>query len=204
VRADSLTRLDESEVAAARTYGVSRVIDLRARHEEGPPHPFAGEEAYRSVPWVDVDREPQVDPAAQGDLAHLYRGSLDRNVRPVAAAVRAFLDAPPGGVVVHCAAGKDRTGMLVALLLEATGVPREAVVSDYAVSAEHLGTANILERLDEDTRRQAEAFSWSHPESLRSALEHLDAVCGGAPAYLHDACGLSAAELRAVRHRLAG
>ena len=50
------------------------------------------------------------DPSAERDLADLYRGSLDRNVRQVAAAVRAFLDAPPGPVVVHCAArqGPDR------------------------------------------------------------------------------------------------
>ena len=47
---------------------------------------------------------------------------------------------------MHCAGGKDRTGMLVAVLLETAGVPRDAVVADYAVSADHLGIAEILAR----------------------------------------------------------
>ena len=205
VRADSLTQLDEDGVAAVRAYAVSRIIDLRTGDEEGsPPHPFADDDTYRSVPWVDVDREPERDAAAERDLADLYRGSLDRNVVRVGAAVRAFTEAPPGTVVVHCAAGKDRTGMLVAVLLELAGVPREAVLADYALSADLLGIAEILDTLDEDTRRQAERYSWTEPETLQSALEHLDAVYGGARAYLRDACGLSDAELDAARDRLVG
>jgi protein tyrosine/serine phosphatase len=205
VRADSLTQLDEDGVAAVRAYVVSRIIDLRAGAGDGsPPHPFADDDTYRSVPWIDVDREPERDPAAERDLADLYRGSLDRNVVRVGAAVRAFTEAPPGPVVVHCAAGKDRTGMLVAVLLELAGVPREAVLADYALSADLLGIAEILDTLDEDTRRQAERYSWSEPETLQSALEHLDAVYGGARGYLRDACGLSDAELDAARDRLVG
>ncbi len=205
VRADSLTQLDEDGVAAVRAYVVSRIIDLRAGAGDGsPPHPFADDDTYRSVPWIDVDREPERDPAAERDLADLYRGSLDRNVVQVGAAVRAFTEAPPGAVVVHCAAGKDRTGMLVAVLLELAGVPREAVLADYALSADLLGIAEILDTLDEDTRRQAERYSWSEPVTLQSALEHLDAVYGGARAYLRDACGLSDSELDAARDRLVG
>ena len=106
VRADSLTRLDDDGVRAAREYGAARIVDLRAQHETAEPgHPFAGQDAYVTVPWIDVDAEPQRDPSAERDLADLYRGSLDRNVRQVAAAVRAFTEAPDGPVVVHCAAG---------------------------------------------------------------------------------------------------
>jgi protein-tyrosine phosphatase len=205
VRADSLTRLDEAGVAAARAFGAVRVVDLRAEQEtDAPAHPFAGDEGYRSVPWIDVDRDAERDPGAEHDLADLYRGSLDRNVRQVAAAVRAFLGAPEGPVVVHCAAGKDRTGMLVALLLEVAGVPRDVVVEDYAASATHLGITEVLATLSPEDRRRVEPFVWSHPETLRTALEHLDATYGGVAGYLRDACGLSEAELDAVRVRLAG
>jgi protein tyrosine/serine phosphatase len=184
---------------------VARIIDLRTEDEaRTPEHPYAGRDVYRSVPWIDVDREPGGDPAGGRDLAAIYRRSLDRNVRQVAAAVRAFLDAPSGAVVVHCAGGKDRTGMLVALLLETVGVSREAVVADYAVSADRLGIAAILAGLDEDTRARAEPLSWSHPETITAALEHLDTTYGGATAYLRDACGLSGAELLGVRRRLLG
>jgi protein tyrosine/serine phosphatase len=107
-------------------------------------------------------------------------------------------------VVVHCAAGKDRTGMLVAVLLETAGVPRRAIVDDYAASAGHLGIAVLLEGLDEEARRKAEAYAWSLPETLTAALEHLDERYGGAAAYLRDACGLDDHELDAVRARLVG
>ena len=205
VRADSLTRLDEHGIRALDAYGVARIIDLRSEDEaRTPEHPYAGRDLYRSVPWIDVDREPGGDPSTEDDLATIYRRSLDRNVRQVAAAVRAFLDAPSGAVVVHCAGGKDRTGMLVALLLETVGVPREAVVADYAVSADRLGIAAILDTLDADPRARVEVYSWSHPETLTAALEHLDTTYGGAEAYLRDACGLSDAELHSVRRRLLG
>ncbi|QWZ10255.1 tyrosine-protein phosphatase [Nocardioides panacis] len=205
VRADSLTRLDRAGQEALAAYGVSRIVDLRAEHETAdPPHPFAGQELYRSVPWVDVDREPARDPSAERGLADIYRDSLDRNVRQVAAGVRAFVEAPPGPVVVHCAGGKDRTGMLVGVLLEAVGVPRAVVVEDYASSAGHLGIAEIVATLGDAERARVETYAWSHPETLTSALEHLDATYGGAGSYLREACGLAGAEVEAVRRRLVG
>ncbi len=101
-------------------------------------------------------------------------------------------------MVVHCAAGKDRTGMLVALLLETAGVCREAVVADYAVSADNLGVAEILADPGRGrTGPQAEAYAWSHPETITGALEHLDATYGGVTPYLRDACGLG--DARAAR-----
>jgi protein tyrosine/serine phosphatase len=205
VRADSLTRLDRAGQRALAAYGVSRIVDLRAEHETAdPPHPYAGQDVYRSVPWVDVDREPARDPSAERGLADIYRDSLDRNVRQVAAGVRAFVEAPPGPVVVHCAGGKDRTGMLVAVLLEAVGVPRTVVVEDYASSAGHLGIAEILATLGDAERARVETYAWSHPETLTTALEHLDATYGGAGSYLRDACGLAGSEVEAVRRRLVG
>lgn len=203
VRADSLTQLDEAGQEALAAYGVSRIVDLRAEHETAdPPHPYAGQDVYRSVPWIDVDQEPQREPSTERGLADIYRDSLDRNVAPVAGAVRAFVEAPPGPVVVHCAGGKDRTGMLVAVLLETVGVPRDVVVEDYAASAGHLGIAEILATLGDAERARVETYAWSQPETLTVALEHLDAAYGGARSYLRDACGLSRTELDAVRRRL--
>ena len=62
------------------------------------------------------------------------------------------------------------------------------------------GDQRLLAGLDPDVRERAEAFSRSRPETIGTALEHLDATYGGVRAYLRDTCGLSNNELTAVRH----
>jgi protein tyrosine/serine phosphatase len=107
-------------------------------------------------------------------------------------------------VVVHCAAGKDRTGIVVALLLLAAGVPRRHVVDDYALSESALQVDRLLAGLPPADRERVEAFSRSRPETIGAALAHLDERYGGVRAYLRDPCGLSENELTAVRTRLTG
>ena len=144
VRADSLTRLDEAGQRALAAYGVSRIVDLRAEHETAdPPHPYAGQAVYRSVPWVDVDREPPRDPSAERGLA----GDLPRQPGPQRRAGRRRRCAPSSRRLPArwwCTAPAARTapGCSSRVLLETVGVPRAVVVEDYAVSAEHLGIAD--------------------------------------------------------------
>jgi protein tyrosine/serine phosphatase len=191
VRADALTRLDPDGVAALEGYGVGRVIDLRGQAEAaaGPPHPWTG--SYAHEPWADVT----VD--ADGTLVDFYLGSLASNTARFASVVRAFVAAPPGAVVVHCAAGKDRTGLVVALLLLVAEVPRSAVVDDYVLSETELGVAAWFDVLGP----REQELSRSRPETLGAALAALDGY-GGVPAYLRERCGLGAGELDAVRERL--
>ena len=199
VRSDSLTRLDEDGIRALGAYGVARVIDLRAEAEAATPaHPCAGAATYRNEPWVDVSLDEDAT------LVDFYRGSLDRNTDRIASVVRAFVEAPPGPVVVHCAAGKDRTGIVVALLLLVAGVPRDSVVDDYVLSESPQEIARLLGGLDPAVRERAEGFARSRPETIGTALAHLDATYGGVEAYLRDPCGLSRNELTAVRTRLVG
>ena len=61
---------------------------------------------------------------------------LDHYPDAVAEILRAIVNAPPGGIVIHCHAGKDRTGMVSALLLKLVGVPAELIAADYAESQE--------------------------------------------------------------------
>ena len=67
-----------------------------------------------------------------------YLGYLSDRGENVVAAVRLLADPDAGPALVHCAAGKDRTGVFVALVLDAIGVERDAVVADYALSAEQV------------------------------------------------------------------
>ncbi|HEX3812932.1 MAG TPA: tyrosine-protein phosphatase, partial [Mycobacteriales bacterium] len=197
VRADTLDRLTPDGVAAVRTYGVSRILDLRSDFDlTGTPHPFAADPSYRLVPFIDPVRDLERNAAAERSLADLYRGSVDRNGRQVAALVTAFVDAPPGTVVVHCLSGADRTGMLAAMLLDHIGVDRAAIAADYQLTQEYLGGGVTLPSADPlDLARRA------RPETILDTLDHIDAHYGGVTDYLRTR-GVTVRQLEQVRRRL--
>lgn len=210
VRSDNVAGLDDAGRTALLSYGVRRVIDLRGgipgEPEPSVPAGPAGDDLTVCVPWIDAERDDERDPEAETTLAAVYRGSLDRNVRQVAAVLRAFLDAPDGPVVLHCAAGKDRTGMAVALLLEVAGVPRQHVVADYALSEDALGIPAVLARHPgpPEARALAEEHWRTRPATMAAALAHLDSRYGGVGGYVQGACGLGHDEVAEVRQRLVG
>ena len=80
------------------------------------------------------------------------------DVRPdlFAAAVGAIADAPPGAVLVHCAAGKDRTGLVVGLALSAVGAEPEVVAGDYALTESRLAALieDYLAAIEDDAQRE--------------------------------------------------
>lgn len=113
-----------------------------------------------------------------------------------------------GAVLVHCTAGKDRTGVTIALLLLAVGVPADAVVADYALTTRELAGP----WLDETLQRVRSAggtitdellvlIAEAPPAALEAALDHLDTRFGGAADYLARA-GLTDAELELLHDRL--
>lgn len=183
---------------------VSRVVDLRSRGEARlRPSPVAGLTSYRLVPLVDP-RVQQVDGGAT--LAEVYRGALDLHGATIAAGVAAVADAPPGAVLVHCAAGKDRTGILVALLLRLAGAADEEIAADYALSQRFLADyfAAELATIPDPAERSALAErQHSRRENILGLLERLDQRHGGAEAYLR-ARGVTDEQLAAIRSRLRG
>lgn len=151
--------------------------------------------------------------AALPTLGELYTQMLEHGATTFAAIAR-LVAVPPDpahpGVLVHCTAGKDRTGVATALLLDAVGVERAAIVSDYAETAQHLSGAWLdammrpIERFGiEVTPALAELIGGSPPEAIESALAWMDATHGGSAAYLRSG-GLTDDELAALRSRLAG
>jgi protein-tyrosine phosphatase len=172
IRADDLALLTDDGVAALRGSGVVRVLDLRSRDEAGArPGPFAGDPMYCHVPLLE-------DVLSYDPPSWTYAPMLDHNRNRIARAFRALASAPEGAVVVHCRAGRDRTGGLVAIVLQIAGVAADAIVADYALTA------------------------GADPVAMRNTLDHLQDRYGGAARYLENA-GVSAAELARVRRRLA-
>jgi len=226
LRADNLQDLTPQDVERLVSgLGVRRVVDLRTSAEvelEGPG-PLAGVPAveieHRSLHpesggRTDVDAQassgwgapPHADDAGEPPIVAAYLGYLRRRPDSLVAAVRAVAAPPDGGpVLVHCAAGMDRTGVVVALALDAAAVEREAVVGDYAATAERIEA--IIARLAASKTYASEVEVHSveefrpRPQTMARFLELLDARHGGAAAWLREH-GLAEAELAALRARL--
>ncbi|HEX5039387.1 MAG TPA: tyrosine-protein phosphatase [Candidatus Limnocylindria bacterium] len=201
IRSDNLSRLTEEGVAAVRAARVSRIVDVRSPAEcESDPSPFRADPMYRNLPLY---RETDTFDATL-TLAQDYMVMLDHNPDLLAAAVGAIADAPTGGVVVHCHAGKDRSGNVVALALGLVGVPAEAIAADYAAiddrMAEHFaGQLDLV--VDRTERAQLDESFSARPETMLALIAHVHDRYGGAEPYLRYG-GLTVRQVERLRSRL--
>ena len=226
-----LLRSDNLQTLTARDVGLlveqealQVVLDLRSELEvelEGPG-PITREPRVRvehrslyprSGGRTDLDAAyvnlwPQSGPSGWPDEPHVVQAYLSyMTARPdsIVASIRTIANAS-GAVLVHCAAGKDRTGVVVALALDAAGVGRKAIVSDYLATAERIDA--IIERLVRSPTYRSELEGHdpqAHapvPGTMERVFGLLDEGFDGAVAWL-SAHGLSNAELERLRGRMA-
>lgn len=200
VRADNVRRLSDHGWAALVAHGVATIVDLRYYDElaDDPPRDLPVELVHVPLPGVY-----EAFPHLEG-IAETYLEFLERQRSDFARAVGAVARAREGGVVVHCLAGKDRTGLVVGLLLRLAGVSLEVVAADYAVSEASLaawlrpwvdGAEDGSERARRERMRVAPA------EVMSDALAELERRHGSVREYLL-AGGASEAELDRARERL--
>ncbi|WP_316522846.1 tyrosine-protein phosphatase [Kitasatospora brasiliensis] len=200
VRADNLDRLTAEGWDALLDHGVRTVVDLRNAEEYRPLLPLP-----EGVELVRVPLDELAGPAwwqAHGRLDGTplaFRPYLDHCPHAAAALVRAIADARLGGVVVHCGAGRDRTGLAALLLLALAGVDRAAIAEDYLLSLPNirplygmLGLPDPYHRIDAVL---AEAGTTAEA-ALAAVLDGLDPV-----GYLL-AAGVTPERIAAVRERL--
>ena len=145
VRADSIRRLSDRGWEALVAHGVRTVVDLRwhSELEADPPRELPVDVVHIPLLGERHDAPETAFLRAARSQHEAYLGMLERFGSNFVRAVAAVAHAREGGVLVHCQAGKDRTGLVVALLLRLAGVDREAVAADYAVSGRRL--ACVLE-----------------------------------------------------------
>jgi protein-tyrosine phosphatase len=226
LRADNLQGLTARDVhRLVGDLGVRAVVDLRTEVEvelDGPGPLVADERVeirHRSLmPEVGA----RTDVAADGVLP--WQGRQFENDRGESGAVQAYLsyllDRPDsvvgalrdvayaaGGVVVHCAAGKDRTGMVCALALETVGVERAGVIADYVATGERLDALMARLRASPtyaaDLEGRPAASHLPRAATLRRVLELLEERHDGPAGWLA-AHGFAAADAAALRRRLVG
>ena len=190
--------------------GLRLVIDLRTAREIDRDGPTAVADAgveTVALSFIPEDGEALPETGDQTDpLLRAYLGYLVDRTENVVQAVRLLGGPDAGPTLVHCAAGKDRTGVLLALVLDAVGVEREAVIADYALSSQHVEamfrrwtTAAGREMPDDLTPHLPRA------EVIATVLARLDDEHGrdGAAGWLR-ANGLDDAVLDRLRERLTG
>ncbi|WP_345383257.1 tyrosine-protein phosphatase [Pseudonocardia yuanmonensis] len=143
LRAGEYLRSDAPQFGDVTPLVPGTVVDLRSRAEtRGRTHPLARTAEVHEVP-LGASLAPEVVaavPAHERDIAWAYR-LLVTEAAPELARIVRIVARSRGPVLVHCAAGKDRTGIVTAVVLGVVGVPREHVVADY------LRTNQNLERL---------------------------------------------------------
>jgi protein-tyrosine phosphatase len=180
-------------------FGLRTVVDLRDKSELAVwPYELA-DPAVERVNIAVLDDRP-VPP----DQAGLYAHMVEQCALGFTEAVRAVARALPDPVLVHCAVGKDRTGVVVALALEAAGVDEEAIVADYVYSNIGLGIAEPEPGADIDRDEYGNYLTGRYvaPSLILGSLARARALGGGVPGYLA-AHGMTGGELARLRAGLA-
>jgi len=218
-RADSLFKLTERDVAYLEALGLASVCDLRGVGElDEEPNPLAGRDAFRyrhdALGGHSVQPSVWRERFESGDLGDLdatwlarsYCEMLDECAATFHGIVTSFAEADALPVVFHCTAGKDRTGILAALLLSWLGVPRSVVLADYALTGHFTGGSDQdfavqLRERGIDPEKVLALFS-SEPFLMEIALDRLEAEYGGAERYLREHAAVAPEALEVLRREL--
>jgi protein tyrosine/serine phosphatase len=228
LRSENLQELSPNDIEKlVDKLGVTTVIDLRAaseRDSEGPA-PLQAVDAVRHVhhpvlpEYVTGSTKGKTEAAValllerveedrlrfpEDSLCGHYLGYLEKRPEEVTGALRAITTSK-GAAIVHCAAGKDRTGVIVALALTAAGAEPEAIVADYAATADRIEA--IVERLRRsrtyatDLKGRPVTAHTPKAETMLAFLEQIDVRYGGLPRWL-TVSGFAEDEQAALRARL--
>lgn len=188
-RADALHRLDTSDVEALVSLGVRKIFDLRSDEEVRKEASIVlpGAETLH-VPLVAVSLSP-FDPEVDWrriDLSDRYLEMLASGADAIRAVVYAAADGAP--ILFHCTAGKDRTGVVAAILLRSLDVDDEEIVADYVLSETHLRAfldglrgQLVARRMPRDA---IDYLTSSPPARMRRTLHELDRRWGSTAGYL--------------------
>jgi protein-tyrosine phosphatase len=213
LRSDALHRLDDSGRAALLGLGLRTVIDLRTDEEVmATPSALAGTGGTAGTAGSRVRsyHVPLFDASAIGrlppELAAIYRYMIDDRGAAIAEAVGRLCasNALPG--LIHCTAGKDRTGLVAAIVLEVIGVPDDIIAADYAMSGTCLdpGAATAISQI----RAVSGVGRWldlgalgAQPRVIHEALGYIRAGAGTVTGYLLQN-GLTPRDIETLRRAL--
>lgn len=198
LRGDNPEGLTAADIQWLLDRDITTVVDLRSLQEaERKPDQLSSVSAfcYVNCPLMGEAVMPDLGDEAGKGYFHILEGR-----ERVAQALTQVASAP-GGVLFHCTAGKDRTGLVAALLLGLAGVGRADLLADYQVSETYL--ADIIRRIREKVPELAPFAGASRSAYLAECLDLLEAKYGSISGYLR-AAALSDEAVGALRQKLLG
>ena len=210
IRAGNLDKLPMASQEQLIGYGVKTIIDLRDEWEvKDYPNVFANSEMinYLNLPLVGeqtLDSDTwQIWKDKATPLHDIYISYVEHCQRQIGTIISAIAENTPT-CIIHCYAGKDRTGIITALVLAAMGVPDAYIAEDYSQSHAQIG--HLIETwrqyaLENNIdMKQIERDASSDAETILKTLEHIRGHYGNVVAYLHT-CSVTDAQLTRIRSR---
>lgn len=211
-RADALHKLTEADLAAMATLGVRTVYDLRGDVERTEfPGPLPS--VHVPISGRPSGALPPAPPAgmteADGErmVRDMYVGILEHSATNVAVVLGGLVDDEALPAVFHCHGGKDRTGVIAAVLLLTLGVDRETVLDDYEATRRYRHVEHqrdsLANLLAQGVSPEAAAAVLGTPRwAMAAAVDAIAEVYGGIDRYLTEIAGLDVADLAALRAQL--
>ncbi|MBB3995385.1 protein-tyrosine phosphatase [Sulfitobacter undariae] len=212
LRADCLHRLDKGEPERLHFEGLCMVVDLRtAREVRDAPSCLEG---MRGVDWVNLPLFDALSPAALAEvdvpegghpLLTMYITAVETRAEAITNILNRIAQVEQGTVLFNCTAGKDRTGVIAALLLGLAGVSHSDIITDYALT-ESLIPELVSEflSLSRSNGGDVQAYATlleSPADAMAGLLAHLDANYGSVTGYL-DHIGVPLETLSRLQDRL--
>lgn len=212
-RSDWQPEVDQQSLVLLRNLGIRHVIDLRSPQEiDKTPNPLVhdAEVHYHLCPlmreldpdafYLSLEDRPDL-------LVTIYIDTVEHSQDQMRRVLTLLADHPDEAVLFHCSAGKDRTGMVAAMLLALAGISHEHIISDYAQSHQNIlamvndRLAQLPENIPQDKRRAMETLFRSDAENMVAWLDYLEAQYGSVLHYVQH-LGLSEAAIARLRQRM--
>lgn len=199
-RSDELSNLSDIDLATLKGLGMRRIFDLRSRDEvRKKVDRIPGDAPYQYVHTPVYEKEPRWDylPAILFKrhqlgkvLSDRYYFMIEKRAEVFANILSNFADLKNLPAVFHCNAGKDRTGIVTALVLSLLGVPDETIIADYSLS--NLGFDHFFGEFVEDRRHsplgvadeEFQGLFIAQPVWMKNLLAHLRESYGTVEGYL--------------------
>jgi len=217
-RSDELSELSDTDLLTLKEIGLRWIFDLRNKREVSkkmdripPDAPFE----YAHTPIYEKEPKREYLPIILfkrhklGEaLAERYFYMIEKRAEAFGKILSYFADPKNFPIVYHCTAGKDRTGIITALILSILGVPEETIVADYSLS--NLGFDHYFKEFVEDQRHAAmgvrdeefQGFFVVQPDWIKNILDHLHEKYGSVERYLIEKANMDQMTIERIRMNL--